>query len=255
MASITEILKNIPIQIKRGSTVNISKYTGLEGELVYNRDTHNLHVMDGTTVGGFPVGSLTKYTSELVNDSGFITKDHDNDFTASGNISSSSLQTGTLEATQNSKFSENLSVIKNLNVGGNSTFGNVESTSIKCTGNTQTDDITSNTGTIKELNSDNITASDTVHCGVIDVVSDIRHKSDIKKLEDIDTSSLSAYSYFLNGDTDHRRIGLIAQEVQKVLPEAVNEREDGTLSIDYNAVVAVLVNKINKLEEKIKNVM
>lgn len=251
MTSVTEILKNVPIQIKRGSTVNISKYTGLEGELVYNRDTHNLHVMDGSTVGGFPVGSLTKCTSELVNDSGFITKDHNDDFTASGNISSASLQTGTLEATQNSKFSENLNVEKNLTVEGNATLQSIESTGIKCTGNTQTDAITSNTGTVKELNSDNITATDTIHCGVIDVTSDIRLKSDVKKLSDIDLSSLYAYSYYLKDDKKHRRVGLIAQEIQKVLPEAVNEREDGTLSIDYNAIIAVLVDKINKLEERL----
>ena len=251
MSSLTKILKNIPIQIKRGSTVNISKYTGLEGELVYNRDTHNLHVMDGSTVGGFPVGSLTKYTSELVNDSGFITKDHDDDFTASGNISSASLQTGTLEATQNSKFSEDLSVAKNLTVEGNSVLGIVESSGIKCTGNTQTDDISANTGTVKELNSDNITTTDTIHCGVIDVTSDIRLKSDIKKIGDIDLSYLGAYSYYLKNDKEHRRVGLIAQDVQKVLPEAVNERDDGTLSIDYNAIIAVLVNKINELEKRL----
>ena len=53
-------------------------------------------------------------------------------------------------------------------------------------------------------------------------------------------------------DTKRRHTGLIAQEVQDIIPDAVKADEKGYLSLDYNAVVAVLVAKVNKLESRIK---
>jgi len=49
-----------------------------------------------------------------------------------------------------------------------------------------------------------------------------------------------------------KEIGFIAQEVQDVVPEVVGVNNDGTLSLDYPKLVAVLVNSIKELEERIK---
>ena len=46
--------------------------------------------------------------------------------------------------------------------------------------------------------------------------------------------------------------GLIAQEVQEVLPEVVIERKDGYLAIDYSKMIGLLVEAIKELEQKIK---
>ena len=47
--------------------------------------------------------------------------------------------------------------------------------------------------------------------------------------------------------------GLIAQEVQEVLPEVVKEREDGYLGLDYSKMVGLLVEAIKEQQTKIDN--
>jgi hypothetical protein len=48
------------------------------------------------------------------------------------------------------------------------------------------------------------------------------------------------------------QIGMIAQEVQKVLPELVEEdHQDGKLSLKYQNLVSVLVNAVNELTDKV----
>lgn len=81
--------------------------------------------------------------------------------------------------------------------------------------------------------------------------SDKRKKTNIKELEDLNLSGIKSYNYTLTSNGE-RRTGLIAQEVMYVIPDAVKADEKGYLSLDYNAVVAVLVAKVNKLEARIK---
>ena len=45
--------------------------------------------------------------------------------------------------------------------------------------------------------------------------------------------------------------GVIAQEIQEVLPEAVVEREDGHLSVSYTKIVPLLIEAIKELKEEI----
>ena len=85
--------------------------------------------------------------------------------------------------------------------------------------------------------------------------SDLRKKSDLEKIENCleKVATLTAYTYSLAGDDSGRRAGLIAQEVQKVLPEAIREDEQGFLSLDYNGVIGLILGSINELHEEIKN--
>ena len=48
-----------------------------------------------------------------------------------------------------------------------------------------------------------------------------------------------------------RKAGLIAQDVEKVLPEAV-DGEEGEKTIDYNATIALLVNAVKEQQAQIK---
>lgn len=79
--------------------------------------------------------------------------------------------------------------------------------------------------------------------------SDARLKSEITPY-DVSLDTLQAYKYKLKEHKGYN-IGLIAQEVQKIIPEAVDKDTSGYLSLDYNAIVALLVNKINNLEKRI----
>lgn len=85
----------------------------------------------------------------------------------------------------------------------------------------------------------------------INLTSDRRLKSDIEKLGGINKIlSLTGYSYRFN-DSEERSAGLLAQEVQRVLPEAVSQDDNGYLSLDYNAVIALLVNAVKDQQEMI----
>jgi hypothetical protein len=54
-------------------------------------------------------------------------------------------------------------------------------------------------------------------------------------------------------------VGVIAQEIQKVLPEIVTMRDNGYLAVKYDKIVALLIEsnkellkRVEALEEKIK---
>jgi hypothetical protein len=57
---------------------------------------------------------------------------------------------------------------------------------------------------------------------------------------------------FTRNDTDCRGTGLIAQDVLKVLPEAVVTNEDGYLSLAYGNLVGLLVEAIKELKAEVE---
>ena len=84
--------------------------------------------------------------------------------------------------------------------------------------------------------------------------SDIRLKNIKGNLTNalVDISSLSAINYTLKSDaTNKNRVGLIAQEVQKVLPEAVDIDSKGMLSVRYTEVIPLLVASIKELKAEL----
>ena len=48
-------------------------------------------------------------------------------------------------------------------------------------------------------------------------------------------------------------VGIIAQEVQKVLPEIVGKRDDGTLGVKYEQIVPLLIESIKELKSEIES--
>lgn len=90
--------------------------------------------------------------------------------------------------------------------------------------------------------------------------SDIRLKSNLVELKDSlrKVEQLKGYIYDKQSkDADdivyHRESGLIAQDVEKVLPEAVREdRDTGMLTISPSAINALLVNAINEIRERLE---
>lgn len=84
-------------------------------------------------------------------------------------------------------------------------------------------------------------------------ISDSRVKYDLKKIENaVDKlKSLSGYTFRrkdLNGIKD---TGLLAQDVRSVLPEVVNENDEGILSIEYSKMMGLIVEAIKELNVKI----
>jgi hypothetical protein len=52
-------------------------------------------------------------------------------------------------------------------------------------------------------------------------------------------------------DPHTRRVGVLAQDVEKVLPEAVGKSPDGYLTVDYTALVPVLVQAVKEQQHQI----
>lgn len=93
----------------------------------------------------------------------------------------------------------------------------------------------------------------------VEIRSDRRAKSDIKvienALEKVETLSGNTYELHNTSGGTTRSAGLIAQEVQEVLPEAVtqdNEEDGGMLRLNYNAVIALLVESVKELKAEIE---
>lgn len=86
--------------------------------------------------------------------------------------------------------------------------------------------------------------------------SDERLKEDIKPIENATdkVNQLSGNTFkwkdcaTYNGDD----IGVIAQEVQKVIPSAVKERHDGYLKVDYSRIIPLLLESIKELSQKVE---
>jgi hypothetical protein len=91
--------------------------------------------------------------------------------------------------------------------------------------------------------------------------SDIRLKKDIAPLNNALNSVLSLNGVKFNwnieehpgmGFPNTRQIGLIAQDVEKVLPELVNNGPDGYKSVDYSKITPVLVEAIKEQQQQIE---
>lgn len=87
--------------------------------------------------------------------------------------------------------------------------------------------------------------------GNIYAFSDLTVKSDLNVIENANNiiSSLTGYTYKKDNQDN---VGLIAQEVQQVLPQAVQAGTNGTLGLNYNAVVGVLVEAVKRLTKRVE---
>lgn len=86
------------------------------------------------------------------------------------------------------------------------------------------------------------------------ILSDQRLKTDIVKEPEFDLSGINLYSYVYKDDPKANDIiGLIAQEVEKVDERlVVKNNNNGVLSIKYDSIIAILLDKVNKLEKRIE---
>ena len=86
--------------------------------------------------------------------------------------------------------------------------------------------------------------------------SDARLKSDVKTIEGglEKVSQLRGVTYIRDDNKDGgQRIGVIAQEVEKIIPQVVMTADDemGTKSVDYGRITAVLIESIKELKAEI----
>lgn len=102
---------------------------------------------------------------------------------------------------------------------------------------------------------------DVYHDGILQANSDARLKKNVQQITDsLDKiGKLRGVSFDWRQDTDikdlstQRQIGMIAQEVESVIPELVNMSPLGYKGIDYSKLTSVLVEAIKEQQEQIKD--
>lgn len=95
--------------------------------------------------------------------------------------------------------------------------------------------------------------SERIGCGSFLETSDRNKKDIIEKIDSVDLSTIKVYRFTYKDDEKKRvKIGVIAQEVETVANDIVYG-EEGEKSVNYNALVALLINKVNELEARIKD--
>ena len=92
--------------------------------------------------------------------------------------------------------------------------------------------------------------------GLLYSFSDLRLKTDIKNIENAldKLCSLNGVTYRLKDskdENDKRQTGLIAQEVNDVLPEAVIINNDGYYNLAYGNMTGLIVEAIKELKKEI----
>jgi hypothetical protein len=112
----------------------------------------------------------------------------------------------------------------------------------------------------------NLGNNDATFGGAITAAGNITAYSDAKLKENVETitsaldktlSLRGVYYNLINDKTKTRKLGVVAQEVQKVIPEVVmlhQDKEDpeGTLAVDYGNMVGLLIEAIKELKAEIE---
>lgn len=88
--------------------------------------------------------------------------------------------------------------------------------------------------------------------GSVSELSDARFKEEIQPIDDAlkKIGEINGYTFLRHGDTE-RSTGVVAQEVQKVLPEAVKDSPSG-LSVQYGNLAGLLIEGIKELKGEIE---
>ena len=94
--------------------------------------------------------------------------------------------------------------------------------------------------------------------GDLTVNSDARLKSNIISLGSTlaKLMKIDGKSYTMKSNEKVNKIGLLAQEIEEVFPELVKEGEDkdGTLSVNYQGLIPVLINAIKEQQEELMSI-
>ena len=91
--------------------------------------------------------------------------------------------------------------------------------------------------------------------GDVTAYSDSRVKGNVKTIDNAlnKVEQLRGVTYERTDLENKKSLGVIAQEVQAVLPELVSEDQDGMLSVAYGNMVGVLIEAIKELNAKVED--
>ena len=98
----------------------------------------------------------------------------------------------------------------------------------------------------------NITTTGDITAANFNTTSDESLKDNVETIENALAKVINMRG--VNFDIDGRSsTGVIAQEMEQVLPQVVNEREDGIKTVSYGNLVGVLIEAIKELKAEIED--
>ncbi len=136
----------------------------------------------------------------------------------------------------------------------------LENNNITYTGGTVAIGNPQNSFAMLEVGGD-VHAADIYASGLL-LSSDFRYKKDIKPLPPAlpIIHSINAFTYNFNCKafpnkhfTNKQQIGLIAQELEEVLPDMVVTHDDGYKSVDYAQLIPLLIQAVKELNHSVEN--
>lgn len=138
-------------------------------------------------------------------------------------------------------------LIANKLIVGNGT------TAVSSPSNLHWDSVNNRLGINQVAPSQALDVTGNIYCtGDVTVFSDARIKKDIVKIEGAlaKLQQINGYTFARSDLDDGKRYaGVIAQEVQRVMPEVVNVRDgDGMLSVAYGNMIALLIEAVKELK-------
>ena len=205
--------------------------------------------------GGSEPISLAGYATQIWTEQNFISKDFFNRvFTildANGNA---------IEPNDTDTAIDKVSLPSKMSVTGDTSVGGkmeVAGTS-KLTGHVGIGTNPHNTYALN-ANGEVLVQTGVLSNGYVTALSDIRKKNVTDEVElDVNAIALARLISFTwkDGHDQNEHVGGIAQEWQKILPEAVHEAADGTLSMDYGAIgmisAVTLARKVVEQERRLE---
>jgi hypothetical protein len=101
----------------------------------------------------------------------------------------------------------------------------------------------------------NILSTETIFATVFTSLSDETQKTDITAITDaIETvKQLNGVKYKWIDNHNQPSIGVIAQDIEKVLPEVVTTNKNGLKSVSYGNIVGVLIEAIKEQQVRIED--
>jgi len=105
---------------------------------------------------------------------------------------------------------------------------------------------------IRSYNNKSILTTGTMQAGTFNTTSDENTKKDITPITDAvsKVQQLGGYNFTFKHN-DEKSSGVIAQEVQKVMPELVQEGGEGHLTVQYGNMVGLLIEAIKEQQVQI----
>lgn len=87
------------------------------------------------------------------------------------------------------------------------------------------------------------------------MASDVRLKTEIVRLPHAleDLQQIKGYQWKWLGSDSAIEAGVLAQEVEKIIPTAVHDTPEGYKMVSYTAVIGLLVNAVQELAEQVKD--